>query len=102
MIIVKSKGDTVNKEKSILESYELDDDMMKHADTPMDYDKSFKKHELQGPLLQELHRTEEDKYFVEKNKRFGLLNCHTNMQLPTSSDQDAPVEDYMYEYLTKM
>ena len=44
MIIVKNKGDMVNKEKAILESHELDDDMMKYADTPSHYDKSFKKH----------------------------------------------------------
>ena len=79
MIIVKNKGDMVNKEKAILESHELDDDMMKYADTPVDYDKSFKKHELQGPLIWELHHTEDDKYFVETSKRFGMINFHTNM-----------------------
>ena len=102
MVILKSKSDMVKKEKAILEYHELDDDMMKYADTPVDYDKSFKKHELQGPLIWEFHRTEDDKYFVETSKRFGLLNCHTNMQLLTSSDQAAPAEDYMCEYLNKM
>ena len=51
MIIVKRKGDMVNKGKAILESHELHDDMMKYAEIHLDYDKSFKKYELQGPLL---------------------------------------------------
>ena len=71
IVILKSKGDMVNKENAILESHEFDDDMMKHDDTPVDYDKSFKKHELQGPLLWELHHTAEDKYFFERSKRLG-------------------------------
>ena len=86
-----------NKEKVILEHHELDDDMMNHADTSVDYDKSFKKHCLQGPLLWELNRNEEEKYFVETRKRFRLLNCHANMQLLTRSDQPAPVEDCLCE-----
>ena len=102
IVVLKRKGDMVNMEKEILESHELDDDTMKHADTPVDYSKSFKKHDLKGPFLWELHRTKEDKYFVETSKRFGLLNCHANMQLLTSSDQAGPVEDYLCECLTKM
>ena len=51
IIIVKSKGDMVNKEKVILESHEMDDEMMKHTHIPVDCDKSFKKHESQGPSL---------------------------------------------------
>ena len=33
---------------------------------------------------------------------FGLLNCHTNIQLLTISDQPGPVEDYLRECLAKM
>ena len=45
-VVLKSKGDMFDKEKAILESHELDDDMMKHADTPVDYDKSFMKYDF--------------------------------------------------------
>ena len=58
IIFLKRKRETVKKEKVKLESNELDDDMMHHVDTIVDYDKSFKKHDLQIPLLWELHRTE--------------------------------------------
>ena len=74
---------------------------MKHADTPVDYENSFKNHDLQGPLLWESDRAEEDKCFVETSKSFGLLNCHANMHLLTSSDQSGPVEEYLCEHLTK-
>ena len=76
--------------------------MTNHADTPVDYDESFKKHDLQGPLLWELYRTEEEKHFVETRKRVGLLKYHTNMQLLNSSDQAGPVEDFLCGCLTKM
>ena len=92
----------VKKKKSTLESRDSDDGMMKHVDTPVDHDESFKKHDLQGPLLWELYRTEEDNNFVETSKLFALLNCCTNCQLLTSSDQAGPVEDYLNGCLTKM
>ena len=85
MIVLKNKGDVVKKEKVTLEYHELDDGMIKHADPLMDCDKSFKKHDLDGPLLYELHRTEEHKYFVETSKRFGMIHYHANMQLLTRS-----------------
>ena len=63
MIVLKHKGNRVKKE--ILKSHQLDDDTMKHVDAPIDYEKSFKKHDFQGTLLWESCRTEEDKHFVE-------------------------------------
>ena len=43
----------VKKEKEIKENHELDDDMMKHVDTSVGYDKSFNKYDLQYPLLEQ-------------------------------------------------
>ena len=76
--------------------------MMKNVDTSVDYGKLFKRHDLQGPLLWKLYRTEEDKYFVEIIILFALLNCHTNFKLLTSFDQDGSVEDYLNGRLTNI
>ena len=90
------------KEKAILDSHELDNDMIKYADTAVDYYKSFKNHDLKGQLLWELHCTKEVKYFVEKIKSFALLNFHTKMQLLNRSYQTGPMEVYLCGCLTKM
>ena len=102
MAVLNCKGDTLKKEKAIIESHMLYDDMMKHTDIPVDYDKLLTKHDLQGTLLWELHRTEEDKNCVETINRFGRLNCYTNIQLLTSSDQAGHLDDYLHGCLTKM
>ena len=102
MVVLKRKGDIFKKEKAIIESHMLYDDMMKHTDIPVDYDKLLTKHDLQGTLLWELHRTEEDKNCVETINRFGRLNCYTNIQLLTSSDQAGHLDDYLHGCLTKM
>ena len=90
------------KGKAIIESHELDNGTMKHVDTPMDYDKSFKKHDLQVQLCWESHHTEEYKYFIETTKRFGMKKFHTNTQILTRRDEAGTVEDYLCSYLTKM
>ena len=61
----------VKKEKEILESHELDDGIMKHDETAVDHDKSFKKHAFQGPLLWEFQRTEKDKILLKQAKDLG-------------------------------
>ena len=38
-IVLKSKGNMVKKEKAILESHDLDDEMTKHVDAPVYYEK---------------------------------------------------------------
>ena len=39
MIYLKIKGNMVKKEKAILESHDLDDEMTKHVDAPVYYEK---------------------------------------------------------------
>ena len=51
MIVLKSKGDMVKKKKIMSESHDLDDGMMKHVETPVVYEKLFKKHDLQGQVF---------------------------------------------------
>ena len=101
MITVRSKGDMTMKEKAKLDAHELDKDMMKHVDSPVNHNCSFKKPKPEGPMKWELHRPEDDKYFVETNKYFSMLDGHTNMQLFTTSDEARPAVDYEINYLTK-
>ena len=65
MIILRNKGDMASREKPELEFHRMNNDMMKHVDAPVDYETRIKKHYLEGPLLWEMHRCQEDEYFVD-------------------------------------
>ena len=101
MIEVIDKGSMADNVKAKVIAHELDENMMRYIDEPIDYSKHFKKEDLPGPIVWEKKRNEKDKYFVETNCYIALLDSHSNCQLLTSDDQAAPVEDYLVDYVTK-
>ena len=61
--------------------------MREYIDTPADYSSGFiMKNKSPGPILWEQKRSEKDKYFVETNLYFAMLESHTNLSLIASID----------------
>jgi hypothetical protein len=57
---------------------------------------------LAGPIVLELRRAEEDKFFVEANLIVtNLLGCHNNASVITGKESGEAIEEYACAYMTK-
>ena len=102
MLKLIKKGIIEKKEKPIVESIEIDNNMMKFIDSLYNINNdNFYNTDVRGPIVWEQHRLDRDKYFVETNIHMAHLNSHSNSALITSHDIGIAIEQYQIEYMCK-